>query len=661
MPKRKSTSVGIAAERSEKNTKDADQQGNEVTRKNDDLAARAASDENSSQNTDRRAKKNRAKNTDPQTTHGNEDSPAQILRQEATRLGSNLAEFVKAAWTVLEPVTPLSWNWHLDLICEYVTLIKEKKFKEKFGSECEGVIFNVPPRTMKSLLITVFFPVWVWTTDPARRWMFSSYAEKLSTQHSVLRRNVINSRWYQERWGDVFKFAKDQNLKTHYENSARGQMFATAMRSTATGMGGDVLVFDDPLNPEQAVSETERDGCNLKFDTTFRSRLNDPATGIKIIIMQRLHEGDLTGHVLSREAERWVHVKLPATAEHDEIWSFPVSGRSSTRKAGELLWPDRLSATQLASLKIGMGSWAFAGQYQQNPAPLEGGLIKKNWIRYYRELPERWDLMVQSWDCTFKGESASGGDTDFVAGQVWGKVEGKYYMLPYRTHARLDFGPTKNAIKAAHARFPRAHAILIEDKANGPAIISELRKEIAGIVPIEPEGGKLARAQSTSPLWEAGSILLPDPQVFNGRDDAHADVGMWLEQYIHNICTFPKSAHDDDMDATSQALIYIRHRMSAGIFDFYRRGHDQLQEADAGRQAKRGKRIAETHLTATAHHALRSGGQLMCSPKQYPEIRQALSDIVGGDGWSEEQKQRAAAELERLDQVMTWKECVIPS
>lgn len=650
MPTKKSKSVDIANRIGKKRAKNADQ------------PASAACAKNRRKRADQATKKEAGKSTDQLTGDNTGEKTAETtLCVGCTRLSGDLAEFVKEAWPILEPITPLSWNWHLDLICEYLTLIKEKKLKRKFGPECEGVIFNVPPRTMKSLLITVFFPVWVWTSDPARRWMFASYAEKLSTQHSVLRRNVINSRWYQERWGDVFKFAKDQNLKTHYENSARGQMFATAMRSTATGMGGDVLVFDDPLNPEQAVSEAEREGCNLKFDTTFRSRLNDPATGTKIIIMQRLHEGDLTGHVLSREVERWVHVKLPATAEQDELWSFPVSGRSSTRKAGELLWPDRLSASQLASLKIGMGSWAFAGQYQQNPAPLEGGLIKKNWIRYYRDLPERWDLMVQSWDCTFKGESARGRDTDFVAGQVWGKVEGKYYMLPYRTHARMDFGPTKNAIKAAHARFPRAHAILIEDKANGPAIISELQKEIAGIVPIEPEGGKLARAQSTSPLWEAGSILLPDPQVFNGRDVAHPNVGTWLDQYIHNICTFPNAAHDDDMDATSQALIYIRHRMSAGIFDFYRKDHERLQEVDPCRRAGYGERIGETRLTATAQNAVRSGSQLLCNARQYPEIRQALGDIVAADGWSEEQKQHAAAELERLDQVMAWKECVTPN
>ena len=562
---------------------------------------------------------------------------ARLVRQEAFDISDNLPDFVKAAWPILEPVTKLSWNWHHDLICEYLTLIKENRFKQVFPGY-EGIIFNVPPRSMKSLLISVFFPVWLWTSDPARRWMFASYAEKLSTQHSVFRRNVIDSPWYQERWGHVFKFAKDQNLKTHYENSSRGVMFSTAMGSTATGMGGDVLVIDDPLNPEQALSEVERQSVNVKFDTTFRSRLNDQATGVKIIFMQPLHDDDLyAGHILNKERDNWIHLKLPATAEKYQKFVFPVSGKSVETFPQDLLWPERLPESFLKSQKTGLGSWAFAGQYQQNPAPLEGGIIKRNWIRYYKELPERFDLMVQSWDCTFKGEkSARGNDTDFVAGQVWGKSGGKYLMLPYRMHERLDFGPTKAAIKACHAMFPQAHAILIEDKANGPAIISELQSQIAGIVAIEPEGGKLSRAQSMSPLWEAGSIELPDPQIF--------DVP-WLEQYIHDICTFPKAAHDDDMDATSQALIYIRHKMGGGILDFYRAGAEKQKEHESvsrGLPPKKGARVPETRLTQTIKNVIgANGGTIVCSKSQYPEVRQALLD-VGSEA--------ALAEVKRLDE-----------
>jgi predicted phage terminase large subunit-like protein len=543
-------------------------------------------------------------------------------------LTPTLKDFVHQAWTLLEPVSPLVWNWHLDLICGYLTLIKDNQFKEKCGEELEGIIFNVPPRTMKSLLISVFFPIWLWIVDPSRRFMFVSYSEKLSTQHSVFRRSLIESEWYQQRWSKMFSLSRDQNVKSHYENSRRGTMFSTGMQATATGMGGDILIFDDPLNPEQAISQLEREAVNLRFDTTFRSRINDPATGVKIIIMQRLHELDLTGHVLERESHRWKHVSLPAIAEKDEEWKFPDSDHIEVQKAGNLLWPQRLSESFLRSQRVGMGSWAFNGQYQQSPAPQDGGIVKRAWVRFYRELPEHFEFMVQSWDCTFSG----GADNDFVAGQVWARSGGRYYMLPYRTYERLDFGPTMAAIKSCHGKFPRAHAILIEDKANGPAIISELQKEIPGIVAVNPEGGKIARAQATAPLWEAGSIELPDPQIFGAT---------WMEDYLHNICAFPKAAHDDDMDATSQALIYMRSRLGGGIVDFYRqqslaiatgqlqssgtRGYSQTRRVASQRSSGDPVGIEDTALTRDIIEAVAQGSQIQCNARQYPEIRAALN------------------------------------
>lgn len=566
----------------------------------------------------------------------------------------SLKRFVEKAWGILEPVSTLVWSWHLDLICEYLTLIKDKKFKNVCG-DLEGIIFNVPPRTMKSLLISVFFPIWVWTTRPSCRFMFVSYSEKLSTQHSVFRRSIIESPWYQKEWSSVFSMSRDQNVKSHYENSHRGTMFSTGMQATATGMGGDVLIFDDPLNPEQAISQVEREAVNLRFDTTFRSRINDPATGVKIIIMQRLHELDLTGHVLARERSRWKHVSLPAVAPKDEPWKFPRSKKIENQKSGALLWPERLPQSFLDSQRVGMGSWAFNGQYQQTPAPLDGGIIKRQWVRFYRQLPEKFEFMVQSWDCTFSG----GSDNDFVAGQVWGRSGGKYFMLPYRTYDRLDFGPTMAAIKACHAKFPQANAVLIEDKANGPAIISELQKEIGGVIPVNPEGGKLARAQATAPLWESGSIELPDPQLFGCT---------WIEDYLHNICTFPKAAHDDDVDATSQALIYMRSRLGGGIVEFYRM--QATGEVASGRSAKllqngsdkdRGPQAPSPmnkHLLSVdsvlVHNVIAAvvqGSQIQCNAKQYPAIRGALIGAIKKwqDLHDELSASLALSEIKRLD------------
>ena len=565
--------------------------------------------------------------------------------EKAKVLALSLKDFVKQAWGILEPVSTLVWNWHLDLICKYLTLIRDGNFKNACGN-LEGIIFNVPPRTMKSLLISVFFPIWVWTSKPERRFMFVSYSEKLSTQHSIFRRSIIESPWYQKEWNSVFTLSRDQNVKSHYGNSERGAMSSTGMQATATGMGGDILIFDDPLNPEQAISQVEREAVNLRFDTTFRSRINDPATGVKIIIMQRLHELDLTGHVLARERGRWKHVSLPAIAEKSETIPHADGTVARVRHLGDLLWPERLPKSFLDSQRVGMGSWAFNGQYQQTPAPLDGGIIKRQWVRFYRQLPEKFEFVVQSWDCTFSG----GSDNDFVAGQVWGRSGGKYFMLPYRTYDRLDFGPTMAAIKACHAKFPQANAVLIEDKANGPAIISELQKEISGVVPVNPEGGKLARAQATAPLWESGSIELPDPQLFGCA---------WVEDYLHNICTFPKAAHDDDVDATSQALIYMRNRLGGGIVEFYRQQamgevapSRTVKSSERGPKNDRGPQApSDSVLSRNVFAAIAQGSQIHCNSKQYPEIRAALAVIAANttDPQKEALAKLAAREIERLD------------
>src|SRR6185437_12911247 len=281
----------------------------------------------------------------------------------------------------------------------------------------------------------------------------------------------------------------------------------------------------------------------------------------------------------------------------------------------------------------------------------------------------------QSWDCTFSG----GTDNDFVAGQVWARSGGKYYLLPYRTYDRLDFGPTMVAIKACHAKFPGAHAILIEDKANGPAIISELQKEIGGVIAVNPEGGKLARAQAMAPLWESGSIELPDPQLFDAP---------WIEDYLHNICAFPKAAHDDDVDATSQALIYMRTRLGGGIIDFYRqqatgelvKGSVGSGLAAARKVMRRGPQAPgsptrtsvvcvgaemsspakqDSTLTRNVIKALAQGSQIQCHEKQYPEIRAVLARAAEKTDQETGPALMARREMDRLDQDFNWK--MIPS
>lgn len=480
------------------------------------------------------------------------DLYAEIFRR-ATE--PSLKLFVHHAWSILEPTTRLQWNWHLDLLCDWLTAVKKGK--------CRRLIINVPPRSMKSLLCTVFYPVWRWCTEPERRFMFVSYSDELSTDHSVFRRNVLNSTMYRACWGKVVKFSKDQNQKNQYENTRRGVMFSTSITGSATGKGCDELIVDDPMNAKKAFSDPEREATNRNFDATFRSRLNDPATGTIILIMQRLHDMDLTGHVLAQEPGTWAHIKLPAEAELDESWTFPIKGGIHPRKAGELLWPERFSHEVLAGLKTGMGSWSFAGQYQQNPAPLEGGIVKREWLQYYRELPElgngfgnrgNW---VQSWDCSFKDSRES----DYVVGQVWLRFRSGFYLVD-QIRERMDFVRTKQAIQQMTTKYPQATAKLIEDRANGPAVISALRSEIRGIIPVQPTDSKVARLNAVSPLFEARNVFLPEPTARGGY-------ATWVGDFVEELTRFPNAAHDDQVDACAQALTYLNRSLGA-VYEYYK-------------------------------------------------------------------------------------------
>jgi predicted phage terminase large subunit-like protein len=474
-----------------------------------------------------------------------------LLAQSYRKSERDLASFVRRAWSILEPTTHLQWNWHLDLLCDYLTAVAR--------GECRRLIINVPPRSMKSLLCTVFYPVWRWCTAPQRRFMFVSYSDELSTDHSVFRRNVLSSAMFREGWGHNVKFSKDQNLKTQYENTRRGVMFSTSITGSATGKGCDELIVDDPLNAKKAFSDLEREATNRNFDATFRSRMNDPATGAIIVVMQRLHDDDLTGHLLTQEPGTWTHLKLPAEFEQNVCWE--INGHSHECKAGQLLWPERFSHEVLKDMKAALGSWSYAGQYQQDPAPIEGGIIKREWIKYYRELPTtsadgspirsgRW---IQSWDCSFKDTRES----DYVVGQVWRRIDSSYYLVD-QVRERMDFVRTRQAIRQMTAKYPQATAKLIEDKANGPAVIASLRSEIDGIIRINPTDSKTGRLNAVSPLFEAGNVFLPEPSI-----------APWVGDFVDELTRFPNAVHDDQVDACTQALWYIR-RQTSGVIEYYR-------------------------------------------------------------------------------------------
>src|ERR1017187_1735262 len=456
------------------------------------------------------------------------------------RLAGDLASFAKKAWTVLNPTRPLIWSWHYDYLCEMLTLVKQRRLRR--------LIVNIPPRTLKSTLVTVFFPSWVWITEPEHRFLTASYSLDLSTEHSVTRRSLLQSPWFQRLFGDRFRLAGDRNQVAQYANNKRGCMIATSVGATAMGRGGDTAILDDPVSADQAVSDAERTTANNWTPATVRGPLDDPAKGAIVVVMQRLHELDPTGYLLEQEPGVWTHIRMPLEAEKDEIWTFPISGRVVQRMAGDILMPERFPAATVEQLKGRRLSWP--GQYQQCPCALGGNLIKRNEVRYYggidprtgqpdEKLPDHFDRKLISVDCAFKDVATS----DYVAIGVIGIKGRKRYVLNV-VNRHLDAAATEAEIRRQRDVHRPVSAVLVEDKANGPAVIQRLKVNVPGVIEINPQGGKTARMFAAAAEWQAGDWLV----------DRNA---AWTEPLVEQLTMFPNAAHDDMADMMSQASAWL--------------------------------------------------------------------------------------------------------
>ena len=472
------------------------------------------------------------------TTNNTNDLRRQLLLQDAllTKCAEeSLRAFVEQAWPILEPETPFVPNWHIEHIAEHLEAVT--------AGDITRLLINVPPRNMKSLLVSVLWPVWEWLRRPGGRWIFASYADGLASKHSLDRRTVIQSDWYQSRWGGRIQLATDQNVKNEFQNTQRGVMLATSVGGSVTGKGGSRIVVDDPHNPTQADSELQRQHAVTYFQNTLSTRLDDKKAGAIVVVMQRLHERDLAATCLELG---YAHVNLPAEAEVPTTLVMPRSGRVITRPAGDLLWPAREGRAELDALKRSLGSAAYAGQYQQRPAPAGGLIFQREWWKFYDELPPLHD-MAQSWDMSYK----DGPDNDYVVGLVAGRIGADIYLVD-RVKGQWAFNETGKQIIALRARYPKAHLILVEDTANGPAIMDFLGRQVSGLVPVTPQGNKMGRACAAQPQVEAGNIWLPNPRPYGRLLPERA----WVEEFIEVLAAFPNGAHDDDVDALTQLLVY---------------------------------------------------------------------------------------------------------
>ena len=459
---------------------------------------------------------------------------AALKKEKAER---SLSEFIAQAWKVIEPGTTYVDNWHIDLISEYLQAVDI--------SEILRLIINIPPRFMKSIQTTVCYPAWTWTKKPEKRFVKVSYSDSLSRKHNVLCRDIIKSPWYQSNWHDRFKIKDDVDRQNEFKNDLHGMMYSTSVGGSLTGEGGDVIIVDDPQNPLMANSATEREASIAFFRNTLQTRLNDPKKGAIIIIMQRLHENDLTGYVLSEELG-YTHLCLPAEAEERTVVHFPISKKIIVREEGDILNPERFDKKILADLKRSMGSAQYAGQFQQTPAPAEGIIFKREWMgNFFTQAPHQTNL-IQTWDMPFTKSEGSAK----CAGLVMGRT-GADIFIHDLVNDKMEFTESVAAVKTVTGKWPKARAKVIENKANGQAIVSYLRKSIPGLVEFNPRGSKEERAMSITPYFEAGNVYFPDPATHP-----------WVHDLINDLLIFPKGTYKDTVDALVQGILYLMDKPS---------------------------------------------------------------------------------------------------
>lgn len=466
-------------------------------------------------------------------------SQALLLQQYVSQFGAkkdytlvrkSFMEFVRAAWHVIEPSVEYMHNWHIDLIAEHLQSVHEGKIRR--------LILNIPPRHMKSLLASVLWPCWMWLDNPSLGMIFCSYEESLSIEHSEIRRMLINSDWYQQIAGSDMRLVVSSKKK--FQNAAGGIMRATSVGGSITGKGGNVIVMDDAMDPNMAWSNAERTSAIRWINQSLMNRLNDKKKDKIVIVMHRLHEDDPVGNAESKSKD-WVKLSVPCPATETVEYTYPRSKKKIVYKEGDLLWPEREGEKEVEEQRVYLGPWAFAAQYQQSPSPLGGGILKRDWFKRYSQadLPNPMMMIVASWDLTFKDT----GDSD-VCGHVWGVSEVKRFLLD-RVKRKMTFLETLSAIQALNESW-NPDVTLIEDKANGPAVINVLENKIAGLVPIDPgKSSKEERCHAISGQAEAGNIYLPQ--------DAE-----WSEQFLKTVCLFPAGKDTDDVDAMTQAIQYCR-------------------------------------------------------------------------------------------------------
>jgi predicted phage terminase large subunit-like protein len=467
-------------------------------------------------------------------------TPAVRRRLLIAGMRQDLLTFTESAFGEAVPEETYQPNWHIELICRKLQACVEGKINR--------LIINVPPRSMKSIMASVALPAWILGRAPTARIICASYSQDLAAKFSRACRSVIQARWYRETFPRT-RISQGKNSEAEFETTERGYRMATSVGGTLTGRGGNYIIIDDPMKPDEAQSQAKRQEVKDWYDNSLFSRLDDKRNGVIILVMQRLHVDDLAAHLAAKHG--WEQISIPALAEEEEVIQLSGSpGRIFVRKPGDALWLAREDAKTLEAIREEMGAPVFNAQYQQNPAPAEGNLIKVEQFATYDRLPERPPFdpahahidppeFVQSWDTASK----TGQLNDYSVCTTWCIYMEKFYLVDV-LRQKFEFPDLKKAL-VDRAGMCGTRKIIIEDKGSGTSLIQALRAEPhnLSIIAFKPEGDKVMRMHGQLDKIEAQRVFLPRQAP-------------WLDDFLEELRAFPNGQYDDQVDSTSQFLTW---------------------------------------------------------------------------------------------------------
>lgn len=484
-------------------------------------------------------------------------------REEKRRCEESYEQFVKSAWCVLEPDTKVIWNWHMsylsNVIQDSLTKVARKEKRKKH------LLVNIPPSSAKSMLFTRMPNAWAWIHWPWMRFLSSSYAGDLSLEHSSDTRSIIRSEWFQNYWGDKLVLSDDQDSKSFFKTDRGGRRQTTSTGAKVTGRHAHIITVDDPISAEEAESPAAIDKHLRYYKRTLSSRFIDPSVGMFWVVMQRLHVDDLTGYLLNKEKDRYYHICLPA---EEMEWISPASLRKFY--VDGLFFPQKFTRSFLDDQK-NADIYGYTGQYLQKPTPEEGGIFKRyNWkfwvpsghsvkefdpitvrvgTEYIEcevvELPRTFTEEICSWDFSFKDKK----ENDPVAGFALGQNGSDIFILD-RCYGNMDYALSSQNMIELNNKHPGAIGKLIEDKANGTAIIQDYKANIPGIIPIKAQKGDSphSRAIIASRYHAAKNLVLPHPEHAKWSMNVIDEFAMYKNKYDKN----------DQITAICQAVVFFK-------------------------------------------------------------------------------------------------------